>query len=61
MGCAVEYREFEQQLRSAAEVSTLPMVRQRHLEAAERWAQLAEELERFEIPEGKLFKQEYFY
>jgi hypothetical protein len=61
MGCAVEYREFAQQQLSAAEGSNLPLVRQRHLEAAARWAQLAEELERFEIPEGRLFKQEYFY
>jgi hypothetical protein len=61
MGCAVEYREFAQQQRTAAEVCNLPQVRQRHLEAAERWAQLAEELERFEFTEGKLFKQEYFY
>ncbi len=61
MGCAIEYREFAEQQLSAAEDSNLPLVRMRHLEAAERWARLAEELERFQISDRALFDQDIFY
>jgi hypothetical protein len=61
MGCAIEYREFAEQQLSAAEETNLPLVRMRHLEAAERWARLAEELERFQLTEGTRFNQEIFY
>jgi hypothetical protein len=61
MGCAIEYRVFAEQQLSAAEETSLPLVRMRHLEAAERWARLAEELERFQGTDGVLFDQDIFY
>jgi len=59
MGCAVEYRQFAEQQRSAANEAKLPLVRQLHLEAAERWQQLAEEQELFERPTKRV--QDMFY
>ncbi|MGE3692324.1 MAG: hypothetical protein AB7F98_13190 [Novosphingobium sp.] len=45
MAVSVEYRGFAEEQRRAAEGARLPMVRMRHLEAAESWDRLAEELE----------------
>ena len=42
MACALEYREFAEQQLNAARSAQLPLVRQRHLQAAERWQQLAD-------------------
>ena len=61
MACAMEYREFAEQQLAAAAAADLPLVRQRHLAAAERWERLAEELERFEIPTRPIQRQEMFY
>ncbi len=61
MACAMEYREFAEQQLSAAATADLPLVRQRHLTAAERWQRLAEELERFQMPARPLQRQDMFY
>jgi hypothetical protein len=61
MACALEYREFAEQQLSAARSAQLPLVRQRHLQAAERWQQLADEQERFELPALPKLRQEYFF
>lgn len=61
MAFALEYREFAMQQLNAAHAAALPMVRQRHLQAAERWQQLAEEHERFEEPPCINHRQNFFY
>ncbi len=61
MAFALEYREFAMQQLKAARTAALPLVRQRHLEAADRWQQLAEEHERFELPVSTMQRQDYFY
>jgi hypothetical protein len=61
MAFALEYREFASQQLNAAQSAALPLVRERHLQAAERWQQLAEEHERFEQPPGAMGRQDYFY
>ena len=61
MAFALEYREYADRQIKAAHTSALPQVRQRHLQAAERWQQLAEEHERFEQPRGRMQSQDYFY
>ncbi len=62
MACSNEYREFAEQQFNAAERAELPLVRQRHLKAAERWQQLADEMEQFERPARVAgMRQDYFY
>lgn len=61
MAFALEYREYADQQLKAAHSAALPLVRQRHLQAAERWQQLAEEHERFEHRPGRQQRQDYFY
>lgn len=61
MAFALEYREFAERQIRAANTAALPLVRQRHLQAAERWQQLAEEHERFEQPPGRKQRQDYFF
>ena len=48
MGAATDYRQFATEQRNAAETAPLPMVRLKHLSAAERWECLAEQIERCE-------------
>lgn len=61
MACSMEYRQFAEQQVNAALTAELPLVRKRHLEAAERWKQLADEMERFELPTMRRRPQEVFY
>lgn len=48
MGVSTDYRQFANAQRKAASSAPLPMVRDKHLSAAERWETLAAELEQFE-------------
>ncbi len=61
MAAALEYREYAEQQLDAAQSAQLPQVRQRHLQAAERWQQLADEQERFELPALPKLRQDFFY
>ena len=61
MACSSEYRANAEQQREAAEATALPMVRGRLLEAAERWDQLADEVERYELTRRQTRRQEVFY
>ncbi len=63
MGAASDYRQFAIAQRKAASSAPLPMVRDKHISAAERWETLAAELERCEA--GTLNfrdqRQEFFH
>ena len=61
MSNATEYRDFAEQQRQAARNCALPLVRSRHLEAAQRWECLAEETERFEVRSFRQPGMELFY
>ena len=61
MACSSEYRDNAAQQREAATSTNLPMVKHRLLEAAERWDQLADEVERYELPLRPARRQEIFY
>lgn len=61
MACSSEYRENAAQQREAAASTDLPMVKLRLLEAAERWDQLADEVERYELPMRQDQRQDIFY
>ena len=45
MSKAAEYRGIAAKLRREAERASIPQVRQDHLEAAEKWEAIAQELE----------------
>ena len=49
MAASAEYRQFAQHQRRAAEEAMLPLVRQRHLAAADSWERIAQEQELFEL------------
>lgn len=49
MAASAEYRMFAEEQRRAAEAASLPLVRQRHLAAADSWERIAEEQELFEL------------
>jgi hypothetical protein len=61
MTCSFEYRANAEQQRDAAAATNLPMVKLRLLEAAERWDQLADEVERYELPLRPARRQDVFY
>ncbi len=61
MSNAAEYRDFAEQQREAAQTSALPLVRIRHLEAAQRWDRLAEETERFAVRAPAHHRMDLFY
>jgi hypothetical protein len=61
MAVSSEYRANAEQQRAAAAATNLPMVKLRLLDAADRWDQLADELERYELPLRPARRQEVFY
>jgi hypothetical protein len=49
MAASADYRQFAEEQRRAAEEACLPLVRQRHLAAADSWERIAQEQELFEL------------
>ena len=50
MAASNEYRMYAEEQRRAAQLASLPLVRQRHLAAADSWERIAVEQEMFELP-----------